>query len=262
MNNDIGFDEIEAYWDDRPCNVRHSDSEIGSKEYFLEVSKRRYLVEPHIKKFVSPEFIKGQTVLELGCGIGTDAAYFVESGANYFGIELSNESLKISRQRFDAFKLIGHFSKTKIEDLDLTQLNWPKPTVVYSFGVLHHTLDPKSALKKVSDQVDKGTIFKVMLYAKNSLKSALINQGLDQFEAQESCPVAFTYSQDESRDLFQNAGLKVQSIEQDHIFSYNLDAYRRYEYKTEPWFAAMPKEYFDALKRELGWHLLITAVKI
>jgi cyclopropane fatty-acyl-phospholipid synthase-like methyltransferase len=203
----------------------------------------------------------GKIVLELGCGIGTDGAYFVESGAKYYGIELSNESLRIAQKRFNNFNLVGHFSKTKIEDLNLSQLNWPKPDIVFSFGVLHHTLNPLSALRNISNQVSEGTTFKFMLYAKNSLKSALINQGLDQFEAQENCPVAFTYSQDEARALFQNAGLKVISVEQDHIFSYNIEAYKNYEYKIEPWFLAMPKAYYDALKKELGWHLLITAIK-
>ena len=41
----------EKFWDDRPCNVRHSKKEIGTKEYFDEVENKNFFVEPHIKTF-------------------------------------------------------------------------------------------------------------------------------------------------------------------------------------------------------------------
>jgi hypothetical protein len=27
-------DEVRTFWDERPCNIRHSDKEIGTREYF------------------------------------------------------------------------------------------------------------------------------------------------------------------------------------------------------------------------------------
>ena len=38
------IDDVKKYWDDRPCNVRHSDKEIGTKEYFDEVKERDTLL--------------------------------------------------------------------------------------------------------------------------------------------------------------------------------------------------------------------------
>ena len=43
--------EVENYWNNRPCNVRHSPAEIGTLEYFKQVEERKYYVEPHILKF-------------------------------------------------------------------------------------------------------------------------------------------------------------------------------------------------------------------
>ena len=31
------IEDVKKYWDDRPCNVRHSDKELGTREYFDEV---------------------------------------------------------------------------------------------------------------------------------------------------------------------------------------------------------------------------------
>ena len=39
---------VQAYWDRRPCNIRHSNAPVGTREYFEEVEARKYFVEPHI----------------------------------------------------------------------------------------------------------------------------------------------------------------------------------------------------------------------
>ena len=66
-----------------------------SKEHFDEIKKKRYFVEPHIKKFANFQNYRGKNVLEVGCGIGTDAIEFIKNGANYYGIDYSSESIKI-----------------------------------------------------------------------------------------------------------------------------------------------------------------------
>jgi hypothetical protein len=44
----VGIDRVGAYWDARPCNLRHSSQEVGSPAYFAEVEAKKYRVEPHI----------------------------------------------------------------------------------------------------------------------------------------------------------------------------------------------------------------------
>ena len=84
----------------------------------------------------------------------------------------------------------------------------------------------------------------------------MIDAGLDQPEAQAGCPIATTYTREMIDDLL--GGLfRVVSAEQAHIFPYRIEKYVRYEYEAEPWFAAMPREMFEALERKLGWHYLI-----
>ena len=40
--------DVKNYWNSRPCNIKHSKKEIGSREYFNDVEHRKYFVEPHI----------------------------------------------------------------------------------------------------------------------------------------------------------------------------------------------------------------------
>jgi len=36
------IENVKQFWDDRPCNIKHSKKEIGSKEYFDEVDHRSH----------------------------------------------------------------------------------------------------------------------------------------------------------------------------------------------------------------------------
>ena len=56
-------------------------------------------------------------------------------------------------------------------------------------------------------------------------------------------------------------GFEIENVSQDHIFPFEIDAYKQGEYVLQPWFAAMPPEMFAILEKKLGWHLMITARK-
>ena len=103
------MDKIIEYWDRQPCNIKHSLRDVGTKEYFEDVEHRKYFVEPHIPKFAEFSKWSGKKVLEIGCGIGTDAVNFSKNGAEYTGVELSNASLELTKKRFDVFQLKGEF---------------------------------------------------------------------------------------------------------------------------------------------------------
>jgi len=248
--------DVKNFWDSRPCNLRHSSSPIGTKKYFDEVEERKYFVEPHIKSFADFFSWQGKTVLEIGCGIGTDAVNFARAGAFYTGIELSTESMKITKDRFKVYGLDGRFLEGNAEVLD-ELFHGEKFDLIYSFGVLHHTPNIQKALNSISGLLHQESVFKMMVYAKNSWKNAMIEEGLDQPEAQFGCPIANTYTKREVDLLLRSAGLSVVNLEQDHIFPYVVESYLNYEYEIQPWFKAMPPEVFRALERRLGWHMLV-----
>jgi SAM-dependent methyltransferase len=215
-------------------------------------------VEPHIPSFAEFPNWAGKRVLEIGCGIGTDAVNFARQGALYFGIELSGESLRIAKERFDVFGLSGDFVEGDIENLDLSMFS-EKFDLIYSFGVLHHTPSLGKALTQIHKLCDRNTTFKVMVYAKNSWKQRMIDAGLDQPEAQYGCPIANSYNQNEITEIFKTSGFKIEKITQDHIFPYVVQDYKRYRYTKEKWFDAMPEEVFRTIEKSFGWHMLIDA---
>lgn len=248
--------EVRKFWDDRPCNVRHSSKEVGTKEYFDEVETKKFFVEPHILDFT--EFLKweGKKVLEIGCGLATVGANFAINGAEYTGIELSESSLELAKKRFEVLEQKGSFYSGNAEELSSFV---PVETydLIYSFGVIHHSPHPEKIVSEIKKYMDENSTLKIMLYAKDSWKNYMIEAGLDQPEAQYGCPIANTYTKQEVINLLD--GYEVLSIEQDHIFPYQVEPYKKGEYIKQPWFDSMPPEMFRTLEKNLGWHLLITA---
>lgn len=251
-------DKIRRYWNTQPCNIKHGKSDIGTPEFFKEVSERRYRVEPHIAEFAGFHLWAGKRVLEIGCGIGSDAEEFAKAGAEYVGIDLSEQSVALSRNRFQVMELEGEFH---VKDASKSFADLGKFDLVYSYGVIHHFPGIDTIIENVKEVLVPEGEFRFMVYAKNSWKYAMIQKGLDQFEAQAGCPYAQAYSKDEIRHLLQD-GWHIERLRQDHCFMYNVDAYKQGRYELEPWFEAMSESHRQAVREYLGWHLLVKAKKL
>lgn len=249
--------KIIDFWDKQPCNIKHSQSKIGSKEFFDEQAKKRYLAEPHLKTFAQFHSYQGKRVLEIGCGIGADAIEFVKNGAEYVGIDLSKESIKLCKQRFELENLQGQFYvHNAIDDLS----KFGKFDLVYAYGVIHHYPNAKTVIENIANVCNTDSEFKMLVYAKNSWKYAMIRKGLDQYEAQAACPYAKCYTVEDVYELLEKH-FKIVRIRQDHCFMYNVDKYKQGIYELEPWFEAMPETMREAVREYLGWHLLVKSVK-
>jgi SAM-dependent methyltransferase len=251
-------DKIKRYWNSQPCNIKHGQSEIGTPEFFQEVSERRYRVEPHIAEFAGFHLWAGKRVLEIGCGIGSDAEEFAKAGAEYVGIDLSEQSVILSRNRFNVLGLEGEFH---VKDASVSFADLGQFDLVYSYGVIHHFPGIDKIIANVGEVLVPGGEFRFMVYAKNSWKYAMIQKGLDQFEAQAGCPYAQAFSKDEIRQLM-NQDWQIERLRQDHCFMYNVDEYKQGNYVLEPWFEAMTDAHRQAVREYLGWHLLVKARKL
>jgi 2-polyprenyl-3-methyl-5-hydroxy-6-metoxy-1,4-benzoquinol methylase len=266
MKPDI-IDSVRNYWNNRPCNIKHSKKKFLSKEYFDEVENKKYFVEPHILSFAEHNKWNKKNVLEIGCGIGTDSINFVRSGANLTCIELSDESLNICKKRFEVFNLNAQFYNGNAQKLT-SFLPKKKYDLIYSFGVIHHSPNPKNIINEMREYMDENTECRIMLYSKFSWKALEFfifngykfwfnyNKTIQYFaEAQLDCPVAYTYTKNKIKKLLEN--FDIISIEKDHIFPYDIENYKNGKYVKRNIFKYMPKLFFKYLENNLGWHYLI-----
>lgn len=260
---------VRSFWDRRPCNIRHSAAPIGTRRYFDEVETRKYFVEPHIPGFAQFPRWSGKRVLEVGCGIGTDSINFARTGTLLTAVDLSEESLKLCRKRFEVFGLKASIRHADAERL--SQYLTPEPyDLIYSFGVIHHTPNPSSVIEEIKKFCGPSTELRMMLYSRWSWKalSIVLTKTRGAFwrgpallrwhaEAQTGCPVAYTYSRRGIVKLLD--GFELEACWKEHIFPYRVSDYVRYRYRRQWFFRAMPKAVFRQLERRLGWHMLIVA---
>ncbi len=263
--------DVKNYWNSRPCNLRHSQQPVGSREYFDEVEARKYFVEPHIPLFAEFPRWHGKKVLEIGCGLGTDTINFARAGAKITAVDLSEESLKLAKQRADVFGLSDNITFIQANAEQLGDYVPVEPyDLIYSFGVIHHTPNPNAVIEQIRRYMTPETLFKIMVYNKHSWKVLwiLLKYGkgawwkLDELvarhsEAQTGCPVTYSYTPASLRQLLQ--GMTVQKTMIDHIFPYSIPEYTRYQYKKVWYFNMLPDSIFRAMEQRFGWHLCAEA---
>lgn len=268
----VSIQDVKEYWNARPCNIRHSTAEIGTAEYFDQVETRKYFVEPHIPGFAQFERWRGKRVLEIGCGIGTDTINFARAGARVTAVDLSAESLKLARRRAEVFGLSDKIEFFEANAERLSEYIPARPyDLVYSFGVIHHSPDPKKIIEQIyTNFTHAHSTLKLMVYYRYSWKVLWIllqEKGkfwqLDQIvakhsEAQTGCPVTYSYSEKTVSKLL-GEQFDIQEIFVDHIFPYQIQKYVKYEYQPEWYFRCLPKKVFRTLEQNFGWHLCLTA---
>jgi SAM-dependent methyltransferase len=265
------MDAVKKFWNERPCNIRHSSAEIGTLTFFDEVEQRKYFVEPHIPMFADFQSWSGKNVLEVGCGIGTDSINFLRNGAKLTAIDVSEESVNIAKKRASVYGFDPScFSVTNAEEMNLEK-NFD---LVYSFGVIHHSPHPKKIIEQIAKHQDVDQELRIMLYSKISYKlfwamhtfdrwdMSTMNDTIKEYaEAQQGCPFAETYTFDEVKELL-HPWYEITNIQKDHIFKWNIDKYINKVYEIDSAWKGVSDKDFRSLEKELGWHTLVKAKRV
>jgi len=267
------IENVKDYWNKRPCNLRHSQAEVGTEKYFQEISMRKFFVEPHLIDFADFSSLKGKKVLEIGCGLGAATINFAKAGAEVTALDLSQKSIDIAKKNAESMGVADQIQFMQGNAEKLSEfLPEKKYDLIFSFGVIHHSPHPDVIVEEAKMYLAPGGQFKVMVYYRYSWKVfwILAKYGKFQFwrlsdliarhsEAQTGCPVTYAYSKKSAAKLFENKGFKVKSIDIDHIFPYRIADYVKYRYVKVWYFRILPKSVFRFLEKKFGWHLCLTA---
>ena len=158
-------ERVRAFWQENPCGTKFADAPPGSRRFYQLVEEHRYQKEWHIPTAAGFAETKDLSVLEVGCGLGTDGAQFAKAGALYTGIDLTEAAVDLAKQRFELFQLPGNFYVADAEHLDFPDNSFD---IVYSHGVLHHTPDTASAVREIHRILRPRGKAVVMLYHRDS----------------------------------------------------------------------------------------------
>ena len=164
--------EIQDFWQKNPCGAwlvgdLTAEARREYEEFFERYDAYRYTKEPHILTNLDRIDFRGKSVLEIGLGQGADAEAIVARGGVYSGVDLTDESVKRVRMRFE-LKGLNYNDIKQGSALDLS-FDTGSFDVVFSHGVLHHIPEIKRASAEIARVLKPGGELISMLYARRSL---------------------------------------------------------------------------------------------
>ena len=256
-------------WGQDPCGAEYArEHELGTREFFDAVERNRYTdYAPWMPEVMGFDQYRGASLLEIGCGMGSDLLQFARGGALVTGVDLTPRSIEITRHRFALYGQRGSFM---ISDGERLPFKGNTFDVVYSNGVLHHTPDTQGAINEVHRVLRPGGVAKVMLYHRNSLNywieivlrrgvlggeylrgrsSEEIMSRVIEFSEHEARPLVKVYSRKQAKELFgQFSDVRV-----------DVEQLTRAELRfLSP---LVSGSLFERLAHRMGWTLIITAQK-
>jgi len=158
-------DDVRRHWEAEPCGSTLTTAERGTKEFYDELERTRYTLEPFILDFANFESWRDRDVLEVGVGLGTDFVRFTRAGARLYGVDLTEAAVDLVRRRLALEAL-----EADVRVADAEALGFPDESfdLVYSWGVLHHTPDTERALREIRRVLRPGGEARIMLYSRRS----------------------------------------------------------------------------------------------
>ena len=161
--------QIRNQWNNNPAGSEGaSASQPHTLDWFLEVERTRYgAFAPWMPEVMEFADHRGDRVLEIGGGIGTDLAQFATHGALVTDLDLSDGHLALAEENFRLRGLSGSFVHHDAESLPFERDAFD---LVYTNGVLHHTPNAARAVAEILRVLKPGGRVIAMVYAENSLQ--------------------------------------------------------------------------------------------
>ena len=245
------IEAITNYWNHRIHDLEMTEHPVGSKEFFADLDDYRFDKLHYLPRLVDFGAFRGQQLLEVGCGIGTDLVRFAKGGARVTGVDLAPTAIALARQNFA-------LNGVAAEDLRVANgeaLPFAGATfdAVYGHGVIQYTSDAPQLIREMHRVLKPGGTGIFMVYNRVSWLNALSKVMKVALE-HEDAPVLKKYSIGEFRELLTPFTETRIVPERFPVKSRLHKGWKGVAFNTMfvGTFNALPR----ALVRPLGWHLM------
>jgi SAM-dependent methyltransferase len=162
---------VREYWDTRIHDLEMTDKPPGSKAFFVDLDEYRFDKLSYLPKLIDFNGYKGQRLLEIGCGIGTDLVRFARGGADTLGVDLSETAIRLARRNFEVHGLpAARFVAADGSSLPLAD---GCVDVVYAHGVLQYSSNPRGIVVEAQRVLRAGGAAIFMVYNRVSWLMAM-----------------------------------------------------------------------------------------
>jgi SAM-dependent methyltransferase len=190
--------EIQRYWNHHIHDLEMTDQPVGSRGFFDDLDDYRYDKLRYLPQLVDFSSYKGQRLLEVGCGIGTDLVRFASGGARVTGVDLAQTAIELAGKNFGLHGLAAEELRVANgEDLPYPEASFD---VVYGHGVVQYTADAARLIRECHRVLKPGGTAIFRVYNRVSWLNALSKVMKVPLE-HEDAPVLVKYSIGEFRAL-------------------------------------------------------------
>lgn len=151
---------VRDYWEAEPCGTRGQPVE-DRRAFFASIERERYEQEPYLPQFARFRSAAGRRVLEVGIGAGTDFQQWVRHGARAVGLDLTPQGVALTTERV---RLDGMAADVLVGDAERLPFPDEHFDLVWSYGVLHHSPDTRTAVREVRRVLRPGGTARIMIY--------------------------------------------------------------------------------------------------
>ena len=165
------INDIQRYWNTRIHDLEMTDQEVGTLGFFDDLDEYRFDKLRYLPQLVDFGGFSNQTLLEVGCGIGTDLVRFARGGARATGVDLSQTAIGLAARNVELHGL----KPVELQVGNGEALPYPDNTFdhVYAHGVIQYTADPAQLVRECHRVLRPGGTGIFMVYNRLSWLNAL-----------------------------------------------------------------------------------------
>ena len=246
---------VRTYWNAHIHDLEVSKHTPGSREFFDDLDQYHFEKLHHLPRLIDFDAYRGKSVLDVGCGAGTDLVRFAKGGAHVTGVDLSSSAIALARQNFAQLGL-----QADLREADGERLPFPDNQfdLVFAHGVMQYTSNDRALVDECRRVLKPGGTAVFQAYNRISWLNGLSKVMKVPLE-HEDAPVLKRYSAREFRALL--TGFRdVRIVEERFPVKSRLHGgwkgtlFNTFFVGT---FNALPR----AWVRRFGWHLLAFCTK-
>ncbi|WP_441280074.1 class I SAM-dependent methyltransferase [Bradyrhizobium sp. 63_E2_N1_3] len=264
--------EAQKTWGASPTGWASAKDELPGTIAFFEKARhfRDSVEQPWLGEVFPFTETQGRRVLEIGFGPGFDALKFLQSGADYSGIDITPENVDRTKKHLGFFGFEPDVSQGNAEDLPYPDASFD---IVYSNGVLHHIPSLPDALKEIRRVLKPGGKMTILMYHRYSVfylgvllthfasgrifRETLSDRRsrIEATAASNAKPIVNVYSKAELSAVLERSGFKIKRIEVRKCTPDDVPGARI----LRPLLRLVPQPVYDAVGRFAGWYIIATA---
>lgn len=159
------------WWTDHTMSYDWKDKSKACKytEVWFDDIDRRFLNGSRLfstsanpfEELMNTKALRGQRVLEIGCGMGFHSEMLARAGAKLSTVDLSPTSVTATMKRFELKQLSADVRQMDAEDLDFPSGSFD---MVWSWGVIHHSSRTGRIVREIERVLRPGGKARIMVY--------------------------------------------------------------------------------------------------